>query len=37
MEGMKNTYDSSVGKSERKRPLARVWSEWEDSIKLDLK
>jgi hypothetical protein len=33
----RNVYRVLVGKPERKRPLGRPWSRWEDGIKMDLR
>jgi hypothetical protein len=32
----RRAYRVLVGKCEGKRPLGRLWSRWEDNIKLDL-
>jgi hypothetical protein len=34
---MRNAYRMLVGKPERKKPLERHSSRWEDNIKMDLK
>jgi hypothetical protein len=36
MEGMRNAYNTFVGKPEGKRPLGRRRQRWEDNIKRDL-
>jgi hypothetical protein len=37
MGEMRNEYKSLVGKHERKRPLGRPRSRWEDNIKMDIR
>jgi hypothetical protein len=37
MRQRRKTYKVSVGKPERKRPLGRPRSRWEDNIRMDLK
>jgi hypothetical protein len=32
----RGTYRVMVGKTERKRPLGRLWHRWEDNIEIDL-
>jgi hypothetical protein len=37
MGGMRNAYNTFVGKPEGKRPLRRSWGRWKDNIRMDLK
>jgi hypothetical protein len=34
---LRNTYKTSVGKPERKRPLGRPRRRWEDNIRMDVR